>query len=283
VPRRIPTNSDAVPKSRAALLEQLRQMRPRPRPGSAEALRSYLGSPLPVLGVRIPQLRGLVRSWAPGRSPPPLEEVHRIARWLWKGETFEERLLAIELLGRVRRELNEESWALADGWVEAASGWALSDALSMEALGWMVWSRPSRARRLRRWAISPSVWRRRSSLYALHRFVKGGQLELPLAQIDRLLQDPDPWVQRAAGTWLRESWKKDPGRVERFLRARVDRLPRIVITVATERTSRSFRAELRRLARASQGGSGRVSRSVPKRGGAAARRRAASARAQRRR
>ena len=52
------------------------------------------------------------------------------------------------------------------------------------------------------------------------------------------------------GTWLRESWKKDRRRIEAFLRDHALGLPAVTITVATERASKAFRAELREKAKA---------------------------------
>ena len=110
----------------------------------------------------------------------------------------------------------------------------------------MVRARPAWFRDLRRWARSDNFWRRRVSLYALHDFVLAGDLDRPLEHLERLLYDEEFWVQRAVGTWLRECWKQDRRRTEAFLRGHVKSLPKVVITVATERAPKSFRDELRR-------------------------------------
>src|SRR6267378_7713583 len=72
-----------------------------------------------------------------------------------------------------------------------------------------------------------------------------GDLDKPFDLLERLLYDKEFWVQRAVGTWLRECWKEDRRRTAAFLREHVRGLPRVVITVATERAPKSFRDELR--------------------------------------
>jgi 3-methyladenine DNA glycosylase AlkD len=110
----------------------------------------------------------------------------------------------------------------------------------------MVHERPARLRELRRWTRSENIWRRRAVAYATYEFEKAGELDETLDLLERLLYDEEFWVQRAVGTWLRGCWTKDRRRIEAFLRKRVKGLPKVVITVATERAPKAFREELRR-------------------------------------
>ena len=80
----------------------------------------------------------------------------------------------------------------------------------------------------------------------MHDLVFAGELDKPLQVLEKLLHDDEFWVQRAVGTWLRECWKQDRPRTETFLRKHIRGLPRVVITVATERAPKALRAELRR-------------------------------------
>ncbi|HKZ48932.1 MAG TPA: DNA alkylation repair protein [Thermoplasmata archaeon] len=109
-------------------------------------------------------------------------------------------------------------------------------------------AQPARFRETLRWARSTNFWRRRIAAYALRAYVFGGELDRPFQLLGKLLYDPEFWVQRAVGTWLRECWKKDRRRTEAFLRKHAKGLPRVTITVATERAPKAFREELRRRA-----------------------------------
>jgi 3-methyladenine DNA glycosylase AlkD len=218
-----------------------------------DGLRSYLGSPVPVLGVRTTPFRravresaGRVTEWAPAERWAFVES-------LWRGSLYEERVAAIELLGRRPFVTEERAWRLAARWVDDATGWALSDSLAAGPVATLAAARPDRFRELLRWTRSENPWRRRASTYALRAFVRTGDLDRPFRLLERLLEDPERWVQRAVGTWLRECWKQDRMRTARFLRREVRRLAPVTITVATERAPARFREELRRAARASGG------------------------------
>jgi len=233
----------------------LRELGVRPRSSRDEALRSYLGSPVPVLGVQSPVLRKVAHAAARRLEAVPATEARALVRSLGRGRWFEERLVAFELLARPPMANGALAWRLGTRWVDGASGWALSDTLASGPLASAVAARPERFRELLRWTRSENLWRRRASTYALRAWVRAGELDRPFDLLERLLDDPERWVQRAVGTWLRECWKKDRARTERFLRREVRRLAPVTITVATERAPKRFREELR--ARASRRRPGR--------------------------
>lgn len=209
-------------------------------------LAAYVGSPYPVLGLTVPQVRSILRDFRRQNRTLAASELNALARGLWAGPTFEEKAMAISLLDAYPKIRNEASWKIADRWVDAAIGWGLSDALAGGPIAEMVYANPARFREVMRWTRSDAFWRRRASTYAMHDFVLAGELDKPFQLLEKLLYDDEFWVQRAVGTWLRESWKQDRRRTEAFLRKHVRGLPRVVITVATERSPRSFRDELRR-------------------------------------
>lgn len=208
-------------------------------------LRSYLGSPVPVLGVRAPDLRTVVSATAHRWAGRPRAEARSLVRALWATPVFEEKMVAIELLLRPPLADDPRAWRLATRWVDTATGWALSDSLASGPVAALVAARPARFDELLAWTRSKNLWRRRASTYALRAWVHAGELDRPFSLLERLLDDPERWVQRAVGTWLRECWKKDPARTERFLRREVKRLAPVTVTVATERAAKRFRAELR--------------------------------------
>ncbi len=218
-------------------------------PADSQFLKSYLGSPAPVLGLSAAELRTIARESAARWPISSAEPLHRMCRGLWKGRYFEQKALALLFLRRHARLLNDRTWRLVDPWVDQATGWALSDDLASGPISWLVAARPERFRALLRWTRSRNPWRRRASLYALNRWVRSGALDRPFRLLDHLLGDRDRWVQRAVGTWARECWKQDPSRTRSYLMARARRLSPTAITVATERAPRDFRVLLRGRAR----------------------------------
>lgn len=239
-----------VAGERKRVLAELRSL---VTPSGIGSLQSYLGSPVPVLGVSVPGLRRVASSAASRLNGRPAPEVRSFARSLWGGRWFEERMVAVELLGRPPLADDPLAWRLGSRWVDSATGWALSDTLAAGPLATLAAARPERFHELVHWSASGNLWRRRASTYALRAWVHAGELDRPFALLGRLVDDPERWVQRAVGTWLRECWKKDRRRTERFLRRHVRRLAPVTITVATERAPKRFREELRRAPRGQRG------------------------------
>jgi len=230
-----------VNSHRKAFVSELKAAaRPNPK------AQSYLGSPVPVLGVSVPHLRGLVAAFRRENRNLPVGDLNTLAAVLWKGASFEEKAVAVTLLDIYHKILDDSSWRLIHSWVDEATGWGLCDWIALGPVAKIVYARPERFRNLVRWTKSTNPWRRRIAVYALHDFVFAGELDKPFELLERLLYDREFWVQRAVGTWLRECWKQDRRRTEGFLRAHMRGLPKVVITVATERAPKAFREELRR-------------------------------------
>ena len=222
------------------------QLKAADRAPSAFDAQAYLGSPVPVLGVSVPELRAIVSAFRKEHRALEPGGLNRLAAGLWKGSTFEEKALAVEILNRYATMLDDDSWRLMDRWVDEVAGWGLCDWLGSGPVSTIVHVHPTRFREILRWTTSKNLWRRRIAVYALRDFVRAGELDKPFQLLERLAYDKEFWVQRAVGTWLRECWKKDRRRTEKFLRDHVRGLPKVVITVATERAPKAFRDELRR-------------------------------------
>jgi 3-methyladenine DNA glycosylase AlkD len=224
----------------------VRDLKSRGTPGGNPKLQAYLGSPYPALGLSTPQMREVRKARESQFKQLNVRELNTLSGLLWAGPTLEEKSIAISLYDGHSGLLDDESWSVMNRWIEQASGWALCDSLGSGPISSMLYRDHSRFEEVLEWTLSANLWRRRVSAYAMRSFVFAGELERPFTLLERLLYDKEFWVQRAVGTWLRECWKKDRRKTEAFLLGHVRGLPRVVITVATERAPRIFKEELRR-------------------------------------
>jgi 3-methyladenine DNA glycosylase AlkD len=241
-----PLPRGTLERERSAMVRALRAAG---RSDKHDDLRSYLGSPLPTLGVYARDMVAIERDFRHRHPRLHPQDLHRLAAALWAGRTFEERILGCQLLLAYPMSWTPATWVLAGRWVDQAEGWGLCDTLAGGPVSRMLEAEPSRFGEVQSWTRSPNLWRRRAALYALNRWVRTGHLDRPFDILRRLRRDPEPWVQRAVGTWLRECWKKDRARTERFLEQHAGQLPPTVLTIATERAPRAYRVRLRGLAR----------------------------------
>lgn len=154
--------------------------------------------------------------------------------------------MAVYLLAAYPRVADAGSWRLLDRWVDESVGWGMCDGIAYGPISRIVHDDPAKFGELMRWARSPNPWRRRVALYSLRDYVLAKELDRPFELLERLLYDDDSWVQRAVGTWLRNCWVRDRKRTEAFLRKHAKVLPKVVITIATERAPKALREELRR-------------------------------------
>jgi len=227
----------------------VRSLRAAGHPGKHADLQQYLGSPLPAQGLYARAFATIVREFKTRHPRLHPEDLHALADALWNGTHFEDRILACDLLAAYVRTWNRTTWSLVDRWVDRAVGWGLCDTVGGLVISRLLEADPTRFRVVRTWTRSPNLWRRRAALYAMSRWVRAGALDRPFVIIRSLHRDPEFWVRRAVGTWLRECWKQDRPRTERFLLSNARNLAPIVITVATERAPLTFRAHLRAVAR----------------------------------
>ena len=215
------------------------------RPGGNPKLQAYLGSPYPVLGLSTPEMREVMSARMGVFKQMRVKELNDLGELLWTGPTLEEKSFAVWLFGRFAKSLDERSWSIMNRWIDTSEGWAMCDSLGSGPISAMLYREQERFREVLEWTRAKNFWRRRVSAYAMNDLVHAAELEKPFTLLERLLYDEEFWVQRAVGTWLRECWKKDKKRTETFLLKHVRGLPRVVITVATERASKTFRNTLR--------------------------------------
>lgn len=233
-----------IEEQRAALVKELHK---HSKPRGDFPLQAYLGSPYPVLGLSTPRIRKIIAEFAKAHHDLPITRLNALASSLWKGATFEEKILAIGLLNRFHKILDERTWRMMDAWVEQAKGWALCDSLGSGPISTMLNKDRSKFRDVLKWTSANNFWRRRISAYALRDMVYEKSLKQPFTLLEKLLYDEEFWVRRAVGTWLRECWKRDRKRTQAFLLKHAKGMPRVTTTVATERAPKNFREKLRRI------------------------------------
>jgi 3-methyladenine DNA glycosylase AlkD len=193
----------------------------------------FLGLRVPVTRAVVKRFRGLAFDEIDALLDDP-EHEHRLAGVLLLNEaarrdpaTTAERYLAAVRRGRVN------NWDLVDASAEYALG------------GWLNDRDRSVLDDL---AASPVLWERRVAVIATFAFIKRGDASTTLALAERLLDDREDLMHKAVGWMLREVGK----RVSReallgFLDAHAARMPRTMLSYATEHLDPELRAAYRRM------------------------------------
>ena len=204
------------------------------------------------IGVTVPQIRGVVRL----HPTLPLTEV----ALLLAGPVHEHRLAALLILvarfgvaSAARTRDDAERRELAGFYLAAVragrvNNWDLVDSSAPTLLGEYLFDRPRGL--LFELAASDILWQRRVAVIATQAFIRRGDASTTLDLSARLLTDPEPLMHKAVGWMLRELGARvDRALLLGFLDEHAGRMPRIMLSYATEHLDPSVRAHYRGLPR----------------------------------
>jgi 3-methyladenine DNA glycosylase AlkD len=189
-------------------------------PGRAPQMQAYMKSAMPYLGVRVPQVRALVRAEAKARPPGTTESLVRTMRRLWDEATYrEERYAATALAGSpaARRLRRPELIGLYAELIESGAWWDHVDELA-HRVGELLREYPADVRPVvAGWCRSPDRWLRRASIICQLGFRADTDREMLTAAIEANADDPDFFLRKAIGWALRDYARTDPEWVRAFV------------------------------------------------------------------
>ena len=182
------------------------------------------------LGLRVPQVRAVVKEVAPAATPADAAELLR-SPW------HEERLCALLLwVGQFQKgddETRRDIYTAYLASTDRINNWDLVDLSAEHVVGGWLHARSRRP--LYRLARSGCLWERRIAILATFHFVRKGEFDDTLALAELLRHDEHDLMHKAVGWLLREVGKRDQQAEEAFLRRFARELPRTMLRYAIER------------------------------------------------
>lgn len=250
-----PSRMTAVPRSaavrrptRATVSAALKAMS-RPA-GAFDAARYFRGDHgLRFYNVGTSAVRALARDiYLARRDEWPVEEATRFASELMSDPYLEAKGVGIEVVARYRRAFTPRLLPAWKRWLAGnlSSNWATTDAICGMLIGPLIEDRPELLPLMRDWARHRNMWVRRASAVALIPSIRrtGNGLDVGYDVARALHPDPEDLIHKAVGWMLREAGKRDPVRLERYLRAEGAAIPRTTLRYAIERFAASKRRAL---------------------------------------
>ena len=183
----------------------------------------------PYLGVANPTLDLMAREW---RQSLDLDTRLALAAGLWDSNIHEARVAAAKLLTQARiRPEDGPVWELIQSWVPQFDAWAIADHACMAGRRRLV-ADPSRLDTVEQWTTSDHMWTRRAALVITLPWTKQNHPKPDEIQArERILgwaagyvDDPEWFIQKAVGWWLRDLSSHDAPRVRAFIDAHGDRM-----------------------------------------------------------
>lgn len=184
-------------------------------PDRAIADKRYHKSSREHWGVPVPQCAKIVRSFSKGLKQ---EELLSIAEDLWKTDLFDSMICASKILSLPSMKPSLSLWNIIRKFLKNVDGWALEDSLAHAAWKCLIADKKL-LEDLEKWTKHPNFWMRRATLVYTLPFAKPGEdPEQMLGWASSYSTDPEWFIQKAIGWWLRVLGEHNPDRVIFFLK-----------------------------------------------------------------
>lgn len=187
-------------------------------PGRGAGAQAYLKSDMPSLGVRVPEVRRIVRQAAKERWYWTTEELREDVLRLWReAEYREERYAAIDLTGLRLVVADLGMLPVYEEIIRTGAWWDLVDGVSHRICALLKAHRGTMTATLLEWSTDPDLWIRRASITSQLGAKGATDTALLSAVILPNLPDDDFFIRKAIGWALREYSATDPDWVREFV------------------------------------------------------------------
>lgn len=188
-------------------------------PVRAAGAQAYMKSEMPSLGVRVPEVRRIIKAAAKELPPASLAELQSAVLELWRDARWrEERYAAIDLTG-LRLAAGELGMLpLYEEIIRSGAWWDLVDGVSRRLGELLQTHREDVSPVLLRWSTDPDFWIRRAAITAQLGAGSATDRALLAGVIEANLADSEFFIRKAIGWALRDFSASDPEWVRAFVR-----------------------------------------------------------------
>ncbi|MCX6746613.1 MAG: DNA alkylation repair protein [Candidatus Pacearchaeota archaeon] len=196
----------------------------------AENSKRYLKSPYEFYGLKIPEIRKIVKNY----KNMDFYSALNLFDELWNSGNHEEMCFALFLLEFYVKKYPYEIWKFLSVRVDKAKTWDHVDELSAHILGPILEMDIRLMPGIKKLSESKNPWFRRISLISTYQLIRKNKIELTLRLAEKLVYDNDIYVQKGAGWMLREAGKKNRITIREFILRHIDMKPN-AFSYATEK------------------------------------------------
>lgn len=184
-------------------------------------------------GVAAPLTEKMAKKMAASHSE---SELFMLSASLWETNLFDPMILAIRLLNQKQVKAGDQLWSRIQKFLTKIDGWCLEDTLAHAAWKCLLQD-ATLLDEVEKWTAHPNFWMRRAALVYTLPFAKPNQdPERMLAWAGSYAADPEWFIQKAIGWWLRVLGEHNSARVLRFL----DEHGHLLKTVAKKEATRKL-------------------------------------------
>ncbi len=172
-------------------------------------------------GVRIPQVRGLIKTHKKEMLRLSSEDRLKLAHQLIASEIGEEQTIAFFVLESITDDFTTDKFHLLDEFISHMFGWSKIDGFSGGFLPAILEKHPEQMiMQINKWNKSDNVWEKRASVVLFTRKVaKSGKYnDVALRLCNNLIHDKHDLVRKGVGWTLKDMMKSDKGRIINYIK-----------------------------------------------------------------
>ena len=188
-------------------------------PSQAPAMKKYMRDQFEYLGIKSPQIKGLLKEHVSAFGLPAPENMDIVVRELWELPQREFQYIAVSLLGRLEKKLPAGSIRTLEYMITHKSWWDTVDSVS-HIVGVHFKRYPKvREKYLTKWRGSKNIWLRRTTILFQLDYKAETDFDLLCEIINENLGSKEFFINKAIGWALRQYAYTDPKAVKRFVNA----------------------------------------------------------------
>ena len=194
-------------------------------------------------GVKSARVRQIAKTYFAEVRDLPKEQLFALCESLLQTGYLEESSIACDWVKRFHTQFKPKDWTIFERWIDAyIANWASCDTFCNHTVGTFLEMYPQYVSRLRTWAKSKNLWKRRAAAVSLIIPARKGLFHenvFELAEI--LLLDSEDMVQKGYGWMLKEAGNSDQQAVFQFVMKHRRVMPRTALRYAIEKMPKSLK------------------------------------------
>ncbi len=188
-------------------------------PRNAVPMAHYMKDQFQFFGIKSKDRRTLTSAFLKQHGRPDLVSIPSIVRALWKHPKREMQYVGLDLLSKEERRAPEDFVHLCTELITRKSWWDTVDALAVTA-GQILARYPDSIKPITgAWIDSENMWLLRSALIFQLKYKEKTDWPLLKSYLQKVLDEPEFFIQKACGWALRQYSKTDPEAVRDFVQA----------------------------------------------------------------
>ncbi len=159
------------------------------------------GADLKIYGVRTPVLNELAKQFKAGGFD--------LVKELWDAGAFEEKILAVKMLGCIAKKDAPRSLQLIQYFAPGIDNWAVCDAMGMQGLKPILKTHQKEVFVLaKKYNSSKYFWERRLSLVLVEWYTRDPSLHADIKKLVKPLENDPEYYVRKAVVWINKNFAK---------------------------------------------------------------------------